>query len=190
MLKGIVLLLTAIFLVGCTNSYEGSNHLNDTPSTDNPSADAPFSYVESDDFILRLFTSSDTHQTGDAITVWSEFEYLGENESITIYHSIPYLVFQITGDNGFEMNPMRVDVLESSDLVSGETYHFEFQKSGGWSLDDEDASFWENFFNEPALILPPGRYTITAIAEFSLSSENVIGSQITLSTEISIVVQE
>ena len=181
MLILIIFLLTAIALMGCANPNDDS---------DNASIDAPFSYTETDDFILKLSALGNTYRTGDTITIWAEFEYLGENDSITIYHSIPYLVFQIIGDNGFEMLPMRVDVLESSALALGETYHFEFQKNGSWSSDDEDASFWEDFFDDPDLILPPGIYTITAIAEFSLSSENVIDSQITLSTEISIIVQE
>jgi len=181
MKKLITLLFIVIFLAGCTNSYEDS---------DCSSLDAPFSYIESDDFILRLFVDNNTYQTGEVITVWAELEYIGENESITIYHSEPYLVFQIVGDNGFEMLPYRVDVLESSILVRDETYHFDFQKSGEWSLDDEDAEFWENFFDEPNLILPPGEYTITVVAAFSLSSEDVIGSQLVLLTEISVTVQE
>ena len=181
MLKGIIYLLTVIFLVGCTNPYDDSEY---------PYINAPFSYVESDDFILKLFASSNTYRAGEAITVWAEFEYLGEGESITIYHSIPYLDFQIVSDDGFEMIPVRIEVLENSTLTSGRTYHFEFHKSGSWSPDDADAVFWDNFFDESNLILPSGIYTITAIAEFSLSSENVIDSQITLSTEISITVQE
>ena len=180
MLKAIILLLMAIFLTSCTNSNNDSDTQNSSP----------FSYNQSDDFILRLFADYEIHQAEDAITIWAEFEYLGEDENITIYHGIPYLVFQIIGDNGFEMIPDQVDVLEYSTLTSGEIYHFDFHKSGGWGADDEDAAFWENFFDEPDLILPPGVYTITANAEFSLSSQNVIESKVTLSTAISIIVQE
>ena len=183
MLKIIFLLLTVVLLTGCANSYND----NDVDIVQNSS---PFSYNQSDDFILRLFGDSEINQAGDAITIWAEFEYLGEDENITIYHSIPYLVFQIIGDDDFEMIPDRIEVLEISTLALGEIYHFEFQKGGSWSSDDEDAAFWENFFNEPDLILPSGVYTIIAIAEFSLSSENVIESKVTLSTEISIIVQE
>ena len=179
MLKAIILLLMAILLTSCTNSYNDSDAQNSSP----------FSYNQSDDFILRLFADNEVHRAGDAITIWAEFEYLGEDEYITIYHGEPYLVFQIIGDNGFAMIPGQIDVLEYTTLTSGETYHFEFQKNGGWSADADDAIFWENFFNEPELFLPFGLYTVTAIADFSLSHENVIESKIILSTEISIIVQ-
>ena len=181
MKKVIFFLFITIFLVGCTGDNSGDS--------DNIETGLPFSYTESDEFILRLFADNDVYQAGDVITVWAEFEYAGDEESITIYHSEPYLVFQIVGDHDFEMLPIRIDVLESSTLRSGEVYHFDFQKSGGWSQDDEDADFWEAFFDDPHLILPPGTYTITVIAEFSLSGDDVIGTQMTILTNISIVVE-
>jgi hypothetical protein len=40
-------------------------------------------------------------------------------------------------------------------------------KSGGWSQDDPNAAFYEAFFADPALHLPPGTWDITAVATFN-----------------------
>ena len=69
MLKAIILLM-AIFLIGCTNSYNDSDAQNSSS----------FSYNQSDNFILRLFADNEIHRSEDAITIWAEFEYLGKDE--------------------------------------------------------------------------------------------------------------
>lgn len=41
------------------------------------------------------------------------------------------------------------------------------KKSGGWSADEPNASFYDSFFADPLVHLPAGDWTITAIAIFT-----------------------
>ncbi len=44
-------------------------------------------------------------------------------------------------------------------------------KSGGWSDDQPDAAFYRGFFSDPETHLPEGVWDVTALAEFSESSD-------------------
>ena len=62
-------------------------------------------------------------------------------------------------------------------------------KSGGWSEDDPNAAFYEAFFADPALHLPPGTWDITAVATF-IEGRGCAGASHDLSATIRITVTD
>ena len=143
----------------------------------------------SDDFILSIFSDKEVYSTADSIQVWATLEYIGDYDEITIWHSLPAIIFTITDGNAFNMDGLVADVLEKTILQRGEVYRFEFQKSGGWSADDPDADFWQRFFLEEDLRLPAGEYAITVIGGFSLT-ERMMDSPSGLRAELNIRIVE
>ncbi|OMF36007.1 hypothetical protein BK133_10010 [Paenibacillus sp. FSL H8-0548] len=99
--------------------------------------------------------------------------YIGEEESITIWGGRTYIGFYLTDGKKFEMEGANTTELVATTLKKGETQQFPFYKSGGYSNDDPDASFWKQFYEEKDLLLPSGTYFISANCLFSLGEEVV-----------------
>ena len=148
--------------------------------------------VSANDFKVTLNSDKNTYSTTDIINIWGTLEYIGDNESITIWSGCPFMHFSIAG--GFDeydfdsvLSAFQADVLVSSTLEKGKVYHFDYVKSGGWDGNSPEAAFWTTFFNEENLILPKGEYTISLSGAFGLT-ENVVDSDVGLKTELIIVV--
>ena len=145
------------------------------------------------DFIMTLNADRHTYNTADIIRIWGTLEYIGENDSIRIWHGCPFMVFSISGggeiDFTYIVSGEIAAVLVSSVLERGRVYHFEYQKSGGFSANDPNAEFWRNWFSEEDLLLPAGEYSIILIGAFSLT-ERILGSESGLRVELTIVVTE
>jgi len=120
-------------------------------------------------FIITLNSDKRVYNATDIISVWGTLEYVGENDTIQIWHGCPFIHFVITDGDNFNTGGASRSVLASSVLQRGRVYHFDHQKSGGWDVDAPDADFWENFFREEDLILPVGEYTITMFGDFWLT---------------------
>jgi hypothetical protein len=144
-------------------------------------------------FVMTLNTDRFTYSTTDLITIWGTLEYVGDDDSIEIWSSCPFMIFSIAGGDEFDfgnaLGGSRVDVLVTSVIEKGKVYHFEYQKSGGWSASDPNAGFWEAFFKERDLFLPTGEYTITLIGAFSLT-DRVVDSKSGLTAELRITVTQ
>jgi hypothetical protein len=141
-----------------------------------------------DNFIITLNSDKEIYTAADIIHIWGTLEYIGETDTIEIWHSCPFMLFSISDGNDFNIYGMTVDILASSVLQRGRVYHFEYQKSGGWSASDPDAEFWENFFNDPDLRLPAGEYTITLHGGFGLA-ERIPDSSSGLMVSLTITVK-
>jgi hypothetical protein len=140
-----------------------------------------------DNFVMTLNSDKGIYTTSDIINIWGTLEYIGESDTIEIWHGCPFMLFSISDGNDFNIEGWVVDILASSVLQRGRVYHFEYQKSGFWSADDPDAEFWENFFNEPDLKLPPGEYTITLHGGFGFT-ERISDSPSGLAVSLTITV--
>ena len=140
------------------------------------------------DFIMTLNSDKAVYTTTDIINIWGTLEYIGETDAIEIWHGCPFMLFSISDGDNFSIGGMTIDILASSVLQRGRVYHFEYQKSGGWSPDAPDAAFWENFFSEPDLRLPAGEYTIRLRGSFGLT-ERVSDSPSGLIAELTITVR-
>lgn len=146
---------------------------------------------ESNNFIMTLNSDGHTHNTADAIRIWGTLEYVGEGDTVEIWHGCPFMVFSIGGGGEIDFTDVAggfvIEILTSSVLERGRVYHFNFQKSGAWSADDPNAEFWENFFAEEDLFLPVGEYVIVLRGDFGLT-ERTLESKSGLIAELRIVV--
>ena len=140
------------------------------------------------DFVMTLNSDKEVYSTTDIIHIWGTLEYVGDSDTIEIWHACPFMLFSITDGDDFDIGGMTVDILASSVLEKSRVYHFDYQKSGGWSADAPDAKYWEDFFKEKDLLLPKGKYTITLNGGFSLS-EKMTDSRSALICELKITVK-
>lgn len=78
--------------------------------------------------------------------------------------------------------------LVQTTYVKDEKYLFPFKKSGSYSSNDPNASYWKSFYGESDLKLPKGTYLIAAISNFSLD-ESVVDSHYNVSVYTTITVK-
>lgn len=172
---------TALLLLGLV--FTGCDGINNLPETSASSASYSENGVE-----MNLFSDKEVYKTTDIIQIWATLEYTGADDTVTIWHGDPPIVFSITDGEEFNSVGGVFAVLQSTILNRGEQYQFDYQKSGGWNADAPDADFWENFYAEEDLLLPPGEYTVLVKSEFSLT-ESVLDSKCGLLCELNIKVE-
>ncbi|MBQ8238305.1 MAG: M56 family metallopeptidase [Oscillospiraceae bacterium] len=124
-------------------------------------------------FEIKLYADQDTYTTDDEIKIWATLEYQGAGDTITIWHGDPYLTFSLSDGGDFNSGGLVHDILTSTTLQKGEVYRFEYAKSGGYSVNDSDADFWESFYQDPQLHLPAGTYTVSVNGLFYLSPDQL-----------------
>jgi len=139
-----------------------------------------------DEFELTLFSDKKVYKTTDAIQIWATLEYIGDKDFVTVWSGYPHIIFNITDGKDFNSGGWVWDVLIETVLEKDESYHYGYQKSGGFDADAPDASFWESFYQERNLYLPEGEYTISVHGAFSSVEPNGIRSG--LLCELKIVV--
>lgn len=140
------------------------------------------------DFEMNFFSDKKIYKSTDKIKIWATLKYVGNKDTIRIWHSIPYIIFSITDGKEFNTETSVYTILTSTVLEQGKVYHFNYQKSGGWSKDSPNATFWENFYKEKDLHLPVGEYTVTVRGAFSLT-ENIVESNSELLCKLKIEVK-
>lgn len=180
MIKRLAMILVSGLLVfgltACTDAPEEVEETN-TAAT-----------VVNDDFTLTITTDNSVYAADEEITCEALLTYTGSEET-TVYSSSPLVAFGIEGglfDGGFA----REDMLMSTAFAPGEEKVLPFQKSGGWSADDPNADYFEAFYADSALVLPPGEYTLSAVMEYSTDENDVVGTQQTLIAFVNITVDE
>ena len=140
------------------------------------------------DFELKLFANKASYTVDESIQIWATLEYVGEKDTVTIWHGLPYIAFSITDGADFNVDGMVLTLLTSTELSKGEIYEFDYVKSGGFSADDPNAEYWEKFYQEEELKLPKGIYTVTVRGEFALS-EDVVNDDSGLSCQLQLEVK-
>jgi hypothetical protein len=144
--------------------------------------------VTGGDFVLTITADKSVYQADEVIACEARLKYTGTEET-TVYSSSPLVAFGIEGglfDGGFA----REDMLMRTAFAPGEEQTLPFQKSGGWSADDPNADYYEAFYADSALVLPPGEYTLSAVMEYATDENDVVGTQQTLIASLNITVEE
>ena len=140
------------------------------------------------DFELKLFSDKEVYKSTDIIKIHATLKYIGNDDTTTIWHGDPYIVFYITDGKDFNSDGIIYDILTSTTLEKNHLYYFDYKKNGSWDTDDPNPSFWENFYKEKNLLLSEGEYTITVRSSFFLT-ENVIDSHSELLCQLKINVE-
>ena len=128
-------------------------------------------------FDLKLYVDKDTYTKDEIINCYATLEYVGDADSITVYSSDPLVGFGLKDDKYFDGGYAKDDILIQTTFTKGEIITYNFIKSGGWTLEDPYADFYEEFYHDKNLILPIGEYEISAVIDCSLDQEDILGSQ-------------
>ncbi|MBH1942092.1 hypothetical protein I5677_14415 [Mobilitalea sibirica] len=173
----IILISFILILSACSKSNEEKEYDNIVVGTD-------------DLFELKLYVDKSTYAKDEIIFCYATLEYIGEGDSITIYSSDPLLGFGLKDDKYFDGGYIVNDVLITTTIYKGQTIKYDYAKSGGWSGDDPNAAFYEKFYSDKNLVLPTGKYEISAAISCSLEMEDSIGSQYSQSVSVFIEVMD
>lgn len=182
-MKNVILtiLLTLLVLTGCGKSTNDIMPLTPVASNtiSNSTVDLDsFSIVRSNSdfkFKVNLYLDKLEYKSTDKIELFATLEYIGEQESITVWHGLPYFHFYITDGKNFNTGGITHTILTSTTLKKEEVYFFPYVKNGGFSEDDPDADFWRGFYRQKDLYLPRGTYKVTASTAFSLDKDEEKG---------------
>ena len=130
-----------------------------------------------ENFELKIYLDKNIYSTEEIIQCYATVEYVGDEESITIYSSDPLVGFGLKDDKYFDGGYAVSDVLKSTTFKKGEIVRFDYMKTGGWSDDDSNADFYKEFFAEKELILPVGNYEVSASIDGSFDSDDMLGTK-------------
>ena len=144
-------------------------------STNPPIAAPPVSAEATEgDFRLELVVQQERYRAGQPIVADMTLTYLGDEPSLSLWGSglgvLGSRLRQI--DGSIEHGWATTTDCRPHPIAPGEPMHRPFVKSGGHSADDPDAEFYEAYFTDPLLRLPPGRWEITAVTGFQAGGDD------------------
>jgi hypothetical protein len=139
---------------------------------------------------LRIYTDKDEYTAGEAVACYATLEYVGGAENVTIHSADPLVYFTIKGSVFKGEYTVNNDLTTTTTLTKGEPLRFEFAKSGGYSQDDVNATFWESWFSDPEVRLPSGSFTISATVSGYFDGSDMSGKPYTLTASKEIVVND
>ncbi len=174
----VLILVTVLMLSGCTQMQAGQA-LNE--------GESPAFTARDENFEVKTYIDKLELEENEEIKVYSTIEYIGENDSIKIWSGEPYFHHMIYDGKKYINDSVVLDVLKETVLKKGEVYTMPFSKSGGFTQEDPDAKFWEQYFSEKELKLPAGDYTFTATTDFWLDAG--LKEEVTLKTEFKVKVR-
>ena len=133
-------------------------------------AGGPVTAVATDgDFRLTLSVPHSRYPAGQAITgVDAVLEYTGSAPSVLIGHASQVIGFAIASADGrHKTEPAWAQSCGQSELSGSAPASAAFSKSGGYWPEESDYPWLKAYFDNQSLVLDPGQWTITAVAEFS-----------------------
>ena len=155
------------------------------PASDRP---APVDVARDELFELSISAGRATYAAQEPVEITAALRYVGDAPETTATSFGGGLVaFDIEQlDGPLDQGAGRDSICERHVYRRGDVEDVPFQKSGSWSNDDPMAPFWRDFFADPELRLPKGRYRISAVALYGVAE---CGDVRTLRASIVIVVQ-
>ncbi|MEW6223624.1 MAG: hypothetical protein AB1627_03250 [Chloroflexota bacterium] len=163
-MRRLTLMLIALVIAACGGPAPSS-----TPAP-TPSASAAVASATDIEgrFVLTFELPRTTFTTADAITATATLGTTDGLDAGIVASGGGPLGFSFTEVGGtrrmgFAMTAdcVRYTVGAEAPITSG------IRKSGGWGAEDPNAAFYEQFFADPEVHLPPGTWDITAVASFA-----------------------
>ncbi|WP_314000845.1 hypothetical protein [uncultured Paenibacillus sp.] len=123
------------------------------------------------DFVYRLVSDKKEYVEGEPVLIYAELEYVGDKDSVTIYHASSPFYFPIVEKTrdyviGYAMD----QPLISTTLERGKPLREDYRKSGGYTEQDnkEYIAFMKAFSEGNGF--PAGRYEVDGFADFFVES--------------------
>ena len=152
---------------------------------------APSAQTADGDFRLTISAPRTVWRTDEVIELGATLEYFGTPRETTLRGSgsgpVVFSLVELTGER-------RMGAAYTSDCAThvigvDDPIVTPYQKSGGYSADEPDAAFWEAFFADPELHLPPGQWRVTAEALFD-DGPDCTANPVQLSASIVLTITE
>ncbi|WP_342505365.1 hypothetical protein [Sporosarcina sp. FSL K6-2383] len=127
----------------------------------------PEAEVQEGDFIYKLSTEKDVYDTFSGSAIFAELTYIGEKDSIDIYHAASPFHFPLEErTRGIEVDYAMNEPLIITTLKKGEPLRQKYNFAGGYSDQDEEeyVEFIKSMINEE---FPEGEYIIHGSAQFT-----------------------
>lgn len=129
--------------------------------------------VREDDFLVRWEVDAGRVRSSQALTLEATLTYEGDAdvvEAFAGFHLIEFYLAQIDGP--LVMDPVIESIGICHDVRRGEPVVVPYAKSGGFAEPgDPNYPLMNDFLRDPDLHFPPGRWRITAVADFTLGCE-------------------
>jgi len=141
-------------------------------------------------FGLGLTSENAEYAAGEPIEIQAELLYDGIEPTLTLSgvttlvngFGIEQLDGPLVMGPGWEVPCLRHEIRSAEPLV------FAYVKSAGWTQDDPNAQFYQEWMQDPQLRLPAGTWLVTAYSEFAVGSD-CGGPQVTLEASIVVTVR-
>ncbi|MCQ6557316.1 hypothetical protein [Paenibacillus mendelii] len=166
--------ILTLLLTACASPEQMDN---ENPSTINYEVlNKTNAEVTEDEFIYRLVTKKGEYRKGESVTIYAELEYVGDSETITIFHAQSPFSFPIEEKTrNYSIDYNMNQPLLSTTLKKGEPLREVYQNSGSYGETDDKEyinfmkSFWKDGF-------PVGYFVVDGFADFYVVS-NVDGEE-------------
>lgn len=129
--------------------------------------------IQEGDFIYKLSTEKDVYDTFGGTAIFAELTYVGEMESIDIYHAASPFYFPLEErTRGIEVDYAMNEPLIVTTLKKDEPFQQRYNFAGGYSDQDEEqyVEFVKTVMNKG---FPEGEYIIHGSAEFTTIDPSV-----------------
>lgn len=123
--------------------------------------------VKEGDFVYRLVTEKADYNEGEAIKIYAELEYIGDQEEIEIsYGGSPFSFPMVETTRNYNIDYFNFLVSKRSKLIKGESLRQEYLGSGGYGSQDEKdyTEFMKRIANNE---FPKGHYVVNGAANFN-----------------------
>ncbi|MFC5650675.1 hypothetical protein ACFPYJ_16395 [Paenibacillus solisilvae] len=123
------------------------------------------------DFIYRLVTEKAEYRETEAVKIYGELEYMGDKESVTIFHAASPFYFPITEKTrdyeiAYNMNTPLISTVLKKGVPLREQY------KGGGGYDEHDDKNYIAFIQDLRDMRFPGGYYVAAgFADFYVQSK-------------------
>jgi hypothetical protein len=144
------------------------------------------------DFRLELDVQQERYRAGQPVIADITLSYLGDETSVDLWGSglgvVGSRLRQL--DGSIEHGWATTTDCRPHPITPGEPLHKPFAKSGSFSPDEPLAEFYEAYFADPLLRLPPGRWELTAVTGFTVGGGDCgEGPSIDLEVSVEVVVE-
>ena len=133
-------------------------------------AKAPVSSAHHGPFVLEFEASASSYVANEPVSAVARLSYEGADSiaklSGTGSGAILFNIEQLDGD--LDQSAFQHDNCKPYELSADQPIEIPFRKSGAFDPNGPRAAFWSDFFAEPELRLPAGRYRLTAFVPLSV----------------------
>lgn len=123
-------------------------------------------------FILTFETTAATYRENEPVIAVAKLSYDGPDAAAELSGTgsgaILFDIEQLDGD--LDQSAFQHDDCKPYSLPADQPIERPFNKSGAFDAKDPRAEFWRDFFAEPELRLPAGRYRLTARVPLSVGA--------------------